>query len=354
MNDGTKSTECVQRIWETSSRVPIHHFSENLDDKVVEKGHNAGGGGIASFAKRNNHLAHASCRPSTHDYSFISFTGKARDEMNACLYPTHETFVHGNCLRIAHSHIYNHGHSYESISYNQSDGNESSYFRQHDGKYQFHHKKNDCDDASLSRRHYEVIHYGDHLSVRDEDSYSRRHYYDKRRNDNQQDFCDKASYAKHCQSDVNSFRHHDLKSLSSGYTTVEDSYTIECAELEYPAFPPECESIDGERKYYDIEHSFQPVLAVESEQSHQRTKNHDDRNYAYENIGDFQIFESYNENEQKRFCIGFDDNANKNSHSFDADYANVSYEGRGTSHKISTVPLFDDGLLMAFEEMQQL
>ncbi|KAL7484465.1 hypothetical protein ACHAW6_010102 [Cyclotella cf. meneghiniana] len=354
MNDGTKSTECVHRIWVKSSRTPVHLFPDDLDDTVFETGPNAGGGGIPSFAKRNNPLARAPCPPSTHDCGFVSFAGRSRDEMNGCLYPTNETSVYGNCLLIAHSHIHSHGHSYESITCNQSDGNEFSYFRQHDGKYQIH-QENDCDDASFSRRHYDVSRFGDHLSAPDDDSSSRR-YYEKCRNGNQQDVCDEASYDKTCQRDLNSSRRHDLKSSSSGYTTAEERHTNECAEHEYSAFSTELESIYGESRDFDFDHSFQSVGAVESEQSHQRKKNYDDRTNAYENIGGFQLFEGYNENEQsdEHLCIEFDDNTNKHNHSFDVDYDNVSYEGRGANHRISNVSLFDDGLLMAIEEMQQL
>eukprot|EP00804_Cyclotella_cryptica_P030206 CCRYP_017961-RA/>CCRYP_017961-RA protein AED:0.19 eAED:0.19 QI:0/-1/0/1/-1/1/1/0/839 len=341
INDGTKSTECVQKIWEKSSRVPV-------DDKTIARnGCSADRGGIACFSKKKHPVAHAPCRPTTNDYSY-TFTGGTSDEMNACLFLAHETAHHDSFPRIAHSQVHN-NRSHESLSHYHRDDNESSYLNQHIGKYHYHHPKNVNDDEFLSSRHYEVCDHRDHLGA--------RRNYKKQYNENHQDICDDLSHSNHQQRGLFWARHNDMKSLSSGYTTVEGSYSNECTELEYPAFYQELESRDREGKYCDFKHSFQSVIAVEHEDTiYRRKKNHNDRTGANENIGGFQLFQSYTESEQsdEQFCIGFHDNENENNHSLQAHNATVSCEGHGRSNRISTGPMFDDGLLVVFEEMQQL
>jgi hypothetical protein len=44
------------------------------------------------------------------------------------------------------------------------------------------------------------------------------------------DVCDELSYSKHQQRSLNWAHHSDLKGFSSGYTTIEGSYSNECTE----------------------------------------------------------------------------------------------------------------------------
>ena len=146
-------------------------------------------------------------------------------------------------------------------------------------------------------------------------------------------------------------RPNDQKSLISGHTTVEpESCVTESTHFEYPEFPSELkEDSYNSRQNCDFEDSLHAVLAVSPDRSNdvRRTKCFDELDHDDEYMGVFQIFQNENMHRVNSHC-GYEDGHDEDTlRGQERELSDATgSRNRGT--------LYDDGLLVAFEEMQQL
>jgi exonuclease-1 len=347
-NDGTKSSEVVQRIWEksASNRNQAHSVREDIVDchspKKTERG-------IAIFSKQNNSfaIASASSLPMSHDDGGGGgyFTFRYEDTKENNPFQLNEAFGDQQYHPSRRLPSEANHHDYEYAQHHDFQASHfSSRANHNDHKFQFdrmHHSHvEQCHESSRGQqRRYD---HRDHMNAHHHDS----HYMPIQRNLHQK----QQPYDR----DYDCSRHIDLKSLASGYTTVEpESYVNESTELEHPAFfPPELETINY-RQHCDFEASLQSVLAA-TELDHNHLQNNPkcgtDHVEDYESIGVFRVFHSHVK-DRKRIekAFEFDGVAGRDAYTIDLE---MKFSGRSGPRNHSR--LYENGLLSAFEEMHQL
>jgi exonuclease-1 len=378
-NDGTKSTEVVQRIWEKSTLartqgLPAREYPraepesrihredrggmasflrQNNSFAKEDEMHREDEGGIGSFSRQNNPFV-KEVEPMTQslaqDGSSISFTNSQRevnDVEQSC--PMNETTTSRSGYQGLDQIHYRRNDEHDRQKYTTSRNHyyhDESSFAVHHGSTDRRYRNHQIDhhEVSQSKRREEKYHYKYQQTAfyNDDPSNDRRQHHKAR---------DENSYSMHSYGRSRDPSHHnELKSLASGYTTVEESYTNESTLLE-PAFPQE---LNDDGRYCDFEDSLQVVLTAETEPDLDRGTRCDD--YDYKTMEIFQLFQSpTGEEHREAGCWdGPCQVGHEHNHSFDATSTNFFSYDNGKMNSADMGSLYDDELLMAFEEMKQL
>lgn len=303
-NAGTRSTEVVKKIWKSASfKAPPVQDDCEADIKRV---------GIGMFSRKNHPLVFVPPQPLAFDESYFTFGGGVSSSQH--MHRMDETINHQQqFLRQRHSS-------------DKRSSSESPYTKIQDVKYRCSSNDTRSIDHVSSNQQY---HHGDH-----------------KRNHDRHGTCDEISHtssysARHHESIKDRSHHHELKSLAS-ITVEPQSCTTASSTFEYPAFPLELES-----NACDFGDSLQAVLTDVEQETHHNgdisniCDDHTDDYYkSVDNV--FQIFQTQ---------VGDSETFHDPAESFDP---KKRFPCKHTSPSRDRVELFDDRLLMAFEEMHQL
>ena len=292
VNAGTRSTEVVKKIWDKSSS-----FKAQVDMKSV---------GIDMFSRKNHPLVHVPPHPLACDESYFTFGGGTSSSQN--MHQMDEATRHQQQFPRR-----------RPSSDKRRDLNEPRHYTELQ------------DTDQVTSEYMQQYHHGDSESNHDQASYSRQHPKGHHHTRDEISYTSSYSTRHHSRIKDRSY-HHELKSLAS-ITVEPESYTTASSTFEYPAFPLELGS-------------KQAVLTdVEQETHHNRDFSDicDDHTDNYKSMNDvFQIFQTQ-----------VDDNETFHDPTESFEPMNHSVR-RYTGPFRDRAELFDDGLLMAFEEMHQL
>ena len=319
-NDGTKSTEVVQRIWNRSrEQAPPVRKNCNVNIEKCRGNDENEDSGIPLFSRENNPIASAPmhqlsnedceqrylldsgiARPS---YSFQAHHPDRRNHQSSCDYPS---YVTQTCER-----------PYTQLSPKRHTVKPSMPVHHHD-----HYDYEGCRTNHDAHYHLE-----NRIDAYDEDSQFKPYHV------------------------PNDSRPNDQQSLTSGYTTVEpESCKTGSTGFEYPAFPSELrENVHDNRQVYDFEDSLHGVLAVDTDRDNDVDRTKCSKEYANDDeyLGVFQIFQNKEKHCMKSHA-GYEYVPDKNT------LVSLERELSAATRSRSRDNLYDNGLLMAFEEMQQL
>ena len=279
-NEGTRSSEVVEKIWEKSST----NRTQNLLHPSKESHSN----GIALFSQDYKKSASVVSQ-STHSDNgyFTSFGGKATKQ---CLQPMNQTTVQHhhdfyvcpppktNERKSLQSHDFDivcrfspyndkcHMHNHRrcsTFSKQDKEYDEASSFKQY-------HKKewDSSNQPNFRNRSFYLQHRGHHHQVKNYESYNE----------------DKMSNSRHLQN--------DLKSLTREYTTVAPVRFIDEPDaFEHQAFPQALDSCHYEdEQQCSFEDSLKVLFYPDMEQPPQKKRHIKDHNIDYDSMRVFQVF----------------------------------------------------------------
>ena len=360
-DDGTKSSKCVQQIWEKSSEaqprataVPEQRtkIKESRDRSQVNVEEGGGGGGIKIFARESNPLAKAQeciaswpttlsrkyeqyddSRHSRHASNNI-FAHDLYEEDKHCNQPRDHRQLTQDVQR--HHHRSSHRSAKCASTHQYHRNATSSYAAEH----QVNHHRSAYGHQNNAYALEEHSSYPNHHSARNGPSNSSR--YNDSRSVSGATTLEGSQYEE--RTIVDSAHHGQYQDL----TTFDDA-----PYLLYPYFP-EFHSCDA--RYDDGCDDgcglFRPKQSAPSSCYYAHPMEQDDA-CADGNMDAFQLFQSDVDDYKQRDTFGFDD---MDEHSIveRSHYPDDGLNGGGRRSEYNDGGnVFDDGLLMAFDEMQQ-
>jgi exonuclease-1 len=382
-NVGTKSTEVVQRIWQKSSsyRHRAPQDQENCNGHIDSCKRTDKSGGISMFSRENNPTVSALLQHLDYDYGLIGFEENderrhisQRNELSEKYQDHHCPSLPSERNRNRYNDYDQRGGSHVSVS---SFGASRSKLTHQPSEKSEHHRgcdKNFNYQSSYDETLYHRSHPGRYDKSDNKQHRERNHIYADAD-------ADSASHLRQRRDTIscalNSYHHPkqhdrcDLRSFASGCTTAEpESYASEPTKSEFPPFPSQLESdsVFDTRQSSDFEDSLNAALACETNANHanlhQISDYHPDE---YEHLEVFRVFQTqkkaYDSHCEDRRPVTIkgelhDEDRSRIYGMFhcerEAEFDLQKELADADAWQEEEEQLYDDGLLMAFDEMHRL